>query len=118
MRLEENVSILECRNCAECCKGFPYVELSIGEIQNIAEFTRTPSHEFTFPKGNDVEEYFLHFKENGHCFFLQDDNGTYSCSVYGVRPAICRTYPSNPKQKRFCDGCQTVLRNRTPEALL
>jgi len=44
--------------------------------------------------GKAVEEYFLQFQKNGDCFFLNENNGSYSCSVYEIRPEICKNYPS------------------------
>ena len=86
-----------------CCKNFPFVELSRAEVDSIAQLTGLPIDVFTNAKGRVVEEYFLNFKENGDCFFLNEDDGHYSCSVYEVRSAICRNYPANAKQIAFCD---------------
>jgi Fe-S-cluster containining protein len=58
---------------------------------------------FTNRKDQDAEEFFLQFHENGHCLFLTEESGSFSCSVYEARPEICRNYPSNPSQKALCD---------------
>jgi len=57
---------------------------------------------FTNGKMMEVEEYFLQFKSNGYCHFLNEDNGSFSCGVYDARPAICRNYPSKPGQEDVC----------------
>jgi len=59
---------------------------------------------FTNAKGEAGDGYFLQFKENGHCFFLNDNNGSYSCRVYEARPEICKNYPSKPKEIAACDA--------------
>lgn len=91
-----------CRKCADCCKKFPFVELSENEIDGLKQVTGLPFEVFTNPKGKAVEEYFLKFRENGYCFFLIENDGTYSCSVYESRPEICRRFPSKPIQKEAC----------------
>ena len=96
------ISFEMCRQCAECCKNYPYVELSNFEIDWLAQVTGLPVEVFTNPKGKVVEEYFLKFRENGYCFFLNENNGKYSCGVYEYRPEICRSFPSKPIQKESC----------------
>lgn len=91
-----------CQKCGECCKNFPYVELSEIEINRLEKFTGLRFDLFTNPKGKTIEEYFLKFKENGDCIFLKEKNGKYFCSVYEARSKNCRNYPSDPKQNEVC----------------
>ena len=91
-----------CKKCAECCRNYPFVELSKNEIYEIEKLTKLPSDLFTNRKGEAGEEYFLQFKENGDCFFLNANNGDYSCGVYEARSKICRNYPSKPEQNEVC----------------
>jgi Fe-S-cluster containining protein len=99
----ENIITSEmCKKCAECCKNYPFVELSQNEIYEIEKLTKLPSNFFMNQKGEAGEEYFLQFKENGDCFFLNENNGDYSCGVYEARSKICRNYPSKPKQTEVC----------------
>lgn len=93
-----------CENCAECCKHYSFIELSQIEIKALEIFTGLRFDVFTYAKGKAVEEYFLKFKKNGYCYFLNNNNGTYSCSVYEARPSICRNYPSNSSQNKACDA--------------
>ena len=100
----ENIIPTEiCNKCAECCKNSPFVELSKNEINSLEQVTGLHFDVFTNPKGKAVEEYFLQFQENGDCFFLNENNGSYSCGVYEARPGICKNYPSKPRQKEVCD---------------
>ena len=93
-----------CRKCAECCKNHPFVDLSNNEITLLEKASGLQRDVFTNQKGNDPEEYFLQFKENGFCFFLNEINGSFSCGVYEARPEICQNYPSKPTQKDLCDA--------------
>ena len=93
-----------CKKCAECCKNYPFVELSQNEIYELRKLTGLPFDVFTIQKGEAVEEYCLQFKENGDCFFLNENNGDYSCGVYEARSEICRNYPSKPSQNEVCDA--------------
>ena len=93
-----------CKQCAECCKNFPFVDLSKNEIHSLEKFTGVPAEVFTNPKGKEIEEYFLQFQDNGYCFFLKENKGSFSCGVYKERPGICKNYPSNPIQKDVCNA--------------
>lgn len=93
-----------CKKCGECCKNFPFVELSKKDIKSLEQLTELHSDLFTNQKEQAEEEYFLQFKENGDCFFLNNKKGSYSCGVYGARPGICKKYPSEPLQKKTCNA--------------
>jgi uncharacterized protein len=99
----ENIITSEiCKKCAECCKNYPFIELSQHEIYELEKLSGLPSDVFSNRKGEAVKEYFLDFKENGDCFFLNEKNGGYSCGVYESRSGICRNYPSRPSQNEVC----------------
>ena len=91
-----------CKKCAECCKNYPSIKLSKNEINSLELFTGLHFAISVNSKGVAFEGYLLQFKENGDCFFLNENNGRYSCSVYEIRPEICKNYPSNIKQQEFC----------------
>ena len=93
-----------CKKCAECCKNHPFVELSQNEIFELEKLTGLASGDFSNQKGRAVEEYFLDFKENGDCIFLNEKNSEYSCGVYEARSAICRKYPAKKSQNDVCDS--------------
>jgi Fe-S-cluster containining protein len=101
-KIENFISMKMCKKCAECCKNYPLIRLSKNEINSLELFTGL---HFGIPinsKGIAYEGYLLQFKENGDCFFLNENNGSYSCDVYEVRPEICKKYPSNPRQQEAC----------------
>jgi Fe-S-cluster containining protein len=110
-----NIVVSEiCNKCARCCKNYPFVELSHNEIYALEKLTGLPFDAFTNQKGETNEEYFLQFKENGDCFFLNENNGEYFCSVYEARSGICRNYPSTPSQNEACDANRKmILRNKS-----
>ena len=93
-----------CKKCAECCKNHPFVELSKNEIKSLELLSGLHCDVFVNSKGKAVDGYFLQLKENGECFFLNENNGSYSCAVYEARPEICRNYPYNHKQQEVCDS--------------
>lgn len=101
----ENIITSEiCKKCGECCQHYPFVELSQYEIFELENLTGLPSDAFTNAKDEAGEEYFLDFKENGDCIFLNENNGYYSCGVYEARSAICRNYPAKKSQNEVCDS--------------
>ena len=70
-----------CRNCAaDCCRGFPSVELSTDEYA-LLEKLGAIRLEFT------LTGHFYLMIENG-CEFLIDNR----CAIYTQRPAICRRF--------------------------
>jgi Fe-S-cluster containining protein len=91
-----------CKKCAQCCRNFPFVEVSAQEIRTLERETALHAEVFTNAKGAVVDGYFLQFKQNGDCFFLHEKNGGFSCTVYTARPGICQKYPSLPAEKETC----------------
>lgn len=102
--MENKISSEICIKCAECCKNYPFVVLSQHDIFELEKITALPFDAFTNQKGGAVEVYFLDFKKNGECIFLNENNGDYSCNVYESRPAICRKYPGKKSQDEVCDS--------------
>jgi Fe-S-cluster containining protein len=74
----------------------------MAEIRCLEQFTALRVDLFAQSKGKTVEDFFLTFKDNGDCYFLDEDNGIYSCRIYKTRPEICKRYPATTKQKSFC----------------
>ncbi|PKN33949.1 MAG: hypothetical protein CVU61_10940 [Deltaproteobacteria bacterium HGW-Deltaproteobacteria-19] len=106
----DNIILSEtCRKCALCCKDYPFVELSQNEMYELEKLTGLSFDVFTNRKSEAVEEYFLQFLENGDCFFLNENNGDYSCRVYEARPRICRNYPSKPSQNEVCASNREMI---------
>ena len=102
--MEKKITSEICIKCAECCKNHPFVELSQHEVFELEKMTGLPSGDFSNQKGRAVEEYFLDFKENGDCIFLNEKNGEYSCGVYEARSVICRMYPAKKSETDVCDA--------------
>jgi Fe-S-cluster containining protein len=98
-----------CKKCAECCKNFPYVKLFQNEVRELEMLTGLPSDLFASPIGEASEAYFMQFKGNGDCYFLNENNGDYSCSAYEARSEICRKYPSNPSENKVCDANREMI---------
>lgn len=113
--MENHLLTKICKKCAECCKNYPFITLSINEIHSLQKLTGLPAHVFTNPIGKEVEEYFLQFQENGHCYFLHENEGIFSCAVYDERPGICKKYPSSPVQENVCAANQKKLLINTHE---
>jgi len=97
-----------CRKCAGCCKKYPFVELSENEISLLELVTGLHFSVFTNAKGTTGEGYFLQFKTNGDCFFLNGKSGGYACGVYEARPGICKKYPFRPIEKETCAGLMQI----------
>lgn len=96
--------IISCITCAECCKNYPFIRLSKSEVFLITSYTALPMDQFTELKEKEVGSYFLKFNENGDCYFLKYDKGSYCCKIYDIRPSICRNYPNTTIQKEYCEG--------------
>ncbi|MBI9063590.1 MAG: YkgJ family cysteine cluster protein [Marinilabiliaceae bacterium] len=96
-----------CQNCARCCRDFPFVEVSALEITKLEKYTGLTLLQFTNPKGKEAADgYFLQSLENGNCLFLGEKDGHASCTVYEVRPDICKAYPINEKHQAYCESVQ------------
>lgn len=91
-----------CQKCGDCCKHFPLVDVSENEIASLKLLTGLCFESFLDSKGKASDGYFLQFKENGHCFFLNKKNGRYFCEIYQNRPKICKNYPSTLRQNNAC----------------
>ena len=93
-----------CKKCATCCMHYPFIELSSSEVFSIKRATGMQSDVFTNRKGENFEEYFMQFQNNGYCIFLNENNGGFSCDVYEARPRICKNFPSESTQQDVCDA--------------
>ncbi len=93
-----------CKKCAECCRHYPFVELTDNDIRTLRRETGMHADAFTNAKGMEAEEYFLQFQRNGDCIFLHEDGQGFSCGVYAARPGICKKYPTGITQQDRCDA--------------
>jgi Fe-S-cluster containining protein len=97
-----------CQRCALCCGDTKYKVRSIlllkDEAERISEKTSLEIAVFTEKKkGFEPYAYIMAKTKEGKCIFLNED----SCSIYEIRPLICRFYPfelKNPINKRYVFG--------------
>ena len=77
----------KCKNCGTCCKMQPpdvsKTEQKRIEEKGFADFAEEPDE-------NGV--MWVKRKADGSCFFLNEEN---KCSIYSVRPQVCRLEPFN-----------------------
>lgn len=82
----------ECTGCGQCCTGAPgYIWVNEREIQEIADFLKLDIQTFADRHLRMINGRFS-LRENPHtydCTFLKENK----CTVYGVRPTQCRTFP-------------------------
>lgn len=81
----------KCTGCGGCCTGAPgVVWVSDDEIADMAQYLKMTVQEFTRRYVRQMGER-LSLKElaNYDCIFLKERK----CTVYGVRPKQCRTFP-------------------------
>ena len=109
MNRENIISTEICRKCAKCCKKYPFVEVSLNEINALEQISGLHCDVFAYPTGKVVEGYFLQFQGNGDCFFLNENNGIFSCRVYEARPGICKKYPTKPREKGICIANRSII---------
>ncbi len=105
-----------CKMCGECCTdtsgGDALVMVFPDEIHAIMNYTgfawediAQPFPEVVTINGKEVTFEWALIKDGGRCRFLSDG----LCSIYQVRPSICRTYPFMLEGKKlaapsFCNG--------------
>ena len=86
-----------CTQCGRCCGGAPgYVWISAEEIAALSRHLQMDEGTFRQSYTVTVEGRGVSLRERGprenyHCVFYWTESG---CSVYALRPAQCRTWPS------------------------
>ena len=85
---EEILSFFKCHRCGFCCRNIP-VQLKEEEIKNISAYLRISEQEFVkrYLDKNKLPTLYLRTP----CPFFE----FYRCTIYPVRPSVCRTYPFN-----------------------
>jgi Fe-S-cluster containining protein len=96
-----------CTKCGICCgdtkEKTRHIILLKTEAEQIAKTTLQPISNFAVKiKGKTPYSYEMKKRENGKCVFLENNR----CTVYSLRPLICRFYPfelkfSNSKKFKF-----------------
>jgi Fe-S-cluster containining protein len=110
-----------CVKCGICCGDTEeknrHVLLLTPEAEQIAKTTLQPTAQFAV-KIKDAEPYSYEMKkraEDGKCVFLENN----LCTIYAVRPLICRFYPFELKSSRdgkyrflFTEECPGIGKGR------
>ncbi len=83
-----------CIKCGTCCgdtqEKTRHILLLRAEAEQIAKTTMQPIFKFAVKiKGKAPYIYEMKKRENGKCVFLENAH----CTVYPLRPLICRFYP-------------------------
>lgn len=104
IQLYERNLRFKCKGCAiYCCKlgGPSLTKKDIERIESagydISEFSEPVKRQYrNFPLMSST----LKSKKDGLCVFLKTDkeSNTYECSIYDIRPSLCRLYPFEIKR--------------------
>lgn len=100
----------ECTQCGNCCTGAPgYVWVNQQEIDALADHVglSVEAFEHKYVRRVGVRRSLVEFP-NGDCVFF--DGESRRCTVYGLRPRQCRTWPfwhSNVQsEEAWAETCQ------------
>ena len=111
----------KCIKCGICCGDTPaktrHVLMLKAEVEQISEATNQPIHEFTVDvEGKAPYIYEMAKTKEGKCVFLKNNQ----CTVYALRPLVCRFYPfelktARPRKHTFTptDECPGMGKGRT-----
>ncbi|MBW2989430.1 YkgJ family cysteine cluster protein [Candidatus Woesearchaeota archaeon] len=77
------------RSCAECCKHL-IVKLSKKDIGAIEKKGHKKS---SFVEFDDIIKNPVLKRAEKGCLFLSKRKGMYFCTIYDIRPEVCRLYP-------------------------
>jgi Fe-S-cluster containining protein len=88
---DETFRCVDCQKCANCCKVYPAVVLTKADRRRIAKHLGLSVDKFLRRYGDERGDI-----NAQPCPFLKDN----LCSIYQVRPEICRRYPST-QDKEF-----------------
>ncbi len=89
-----NKVLFECSKCGLCCgdtrQKTRHILVLEPEANAISTETSLPKQAFTKQlAGKNPYRYEMKKDQEGKCFFLKDNQ----CSIYRLRPLICRFYP-------------------------
>ncbi len=85
----------ECQRCSACCRFDPgYVFISKNDLENMSSHFKLSEKDFLEKYCRVIDlgitkRISLNEKKNYDCIFWENDG----CSVYGIRPVQCRTFP-------------------------
>lgn len=88
-----------CQRCGRCCSTLgKSIQASPSDIKRWIEGQREDLLGLlnTFREGGTLTtDGTLYLGEGDRCRFLGRDGDSYSCSIHGTRPEVCREYPLN-----------------------
>lgn len=85
-------SLIDCRECGNCCRAFSAIHVCKSEIATMAEAKHIPAQEFETKYVNAGANADV-LKLKSPCPML-DGN---LCSIYSVRPKTCQEFPNLEK---------------------
>jgi Fe-S-cluster containining protein len=109
-----------CVKCGLCCGDTKeknrHILLLEPETEQISETVLQPASQFTVKiQGAEPYSYEMKKTETGNCVFLQNNR----CTIYEVRPLICRFYPFELKSSHgknyqflFTEECPGIGKGR------
>jgi len=97
MKVKSNYPVtvrFRCVKCGICCgdtkEKTRHIILLTPEADQVSKTTSQPISQFAVKiKGREPYSYEMKKREDGKCVFLENNH----CTVYQVRPLICRFYP-------------------------
>lgn len=95
----------KCTGCGECCSNF--LPLSAGEIKEINRHIakhHIKEHRHVVPLANPVEDW--------TCPFLNSTKEKDKCTIYQVRPEICREFQCNKNPREMSRNKDLLYRRR------
>ncbi len=95
----------KCQRCGVFCCELGGPKLSENDVDRLKQAGYIKS-EFL-----DVDHKSLRNRADGSCIFLSIDTSThlYKCSIYALRPALCRLYPFQLKKSGRNSYCLSVI---------
>jgi Fe-S-cluster containining protein len=93
-----NNVLFECNRCGLCCgdtaEKSRCILLLESEVNEVSAQTGLPKEAFTKPVvDNNPYQFEMKKGSDGKCYFLKNNE----CSIYSLRPLICRFYPFDLK---------------------
>ncbi len=100
-----------CFRCGNCCRLWVFVNYE--EADRIAARIGMPRKEFTieyWDRSVSPEECLVIDQKDNRCFFLRnrDGSGEEYCSIYDIRPRVCRDYLPSLRRKECRDGLKRM----------
>ena len=112
---DQAFQIIDCTRCANCCNTMD-IPVDEEDIKRIAESLDMAVEDFvqTYLEADDRRES---YKVRGKpCAFLGEDG---HCTIYDVRPTVCREYPHTDKEGIYFQNDQCCeQRTELPRRLL